>query len=482
MRFLISIFLTVCLTSVCSGQTQSMLFEKWWGTNDGCILYYADDLSNGDYILIGGRKSTLYPPGVGEWQHYVCRMNFKGDILWEKEIGNPYAHDYPGGITKTKWGTYLIVGTTQGGDTLGGYYDIEAFNIDANGSVLFEKYFTSAIWNHGGEVIETTDSCFVFLCKLGIPSTFNEATGIIKIDRNGNEIWRHRMDTIPGYFNHIRQTSDSGYIALGSGAAYGNCFYAKFNPAGIMQWLKYPFGLVDTIPNYPNALRTNAEGSFDICYGTNYILSNNDTVWSLFKHYDVNGICLSTSLNKQRIATTSIDKPGNIVWGTYSSDLYIMEEDSLFHKKVGIENDWDISHKYVNNFIKTSDGGYLGVGQYTYDNQNVEPQFYLAKFGDSRYKPKEFSESVNVYPNPSADGNISLTFDILTDENVQVDIYTIEGKLIYSNSIFCPANSHTELPVRLDELSASGGMYILQARTSLSVIRKKFIVGSDKSQ
>ena len=66
------------------------------------------------------------------------------------------------------------------------------------------------------------------------------------------------------------------------------------------------------------------------------------------------------------------------------------------------------------------------------------------------------------------------------DNDVQVDIFSTDGKLIYSSSIFCPANSHTELPVRLDLLSATGGMYILQARTSDAVIRKKLVVSGHK--
>lgn len=462
------------MSSSITGQTQTLLFEKWWGVNDGCQIDYADELPNGDYILIGGRKSTLFPPGQGYFAQYVCRTDKKGNILWEKEIGFPYAHDYGGSIVKTSWGTYMLVGSTEG-DSLPGYRNISVRNIDADGNVIFERYFTSGFFNDGGNVIETSDSCFVFLCKLGIPSTFNQATGMIKIDRYGNEVWRHRRDTLQGFFYQIQQTTDNGYIALGSGAAFGNCFYAKFNPLGVMQWIVYPFGLTDTIPNYPNAIRANADSSFDICYGTNYVITGNTTAWLLFKHYNQNGNCLSTSINTQGIAAFFVMSNNNI-WGKGFSDLYIMGDDSIFNKIVGLENDWDSLHKGFFNFIKTADGGYLGVGGYTYDNVNVLSQFYIAKFGDGRYTPQEFSESINAYPNPSSDGNITLTFDILTDENVDVKIYTSEGRLIYSSSIYCPANTHTEKPINLNDLSTAGGMYILEAQTSKDVIRKKLIV------
>jgi hypothetical protein len=477
MRFLISILLLFSFANVCSAQEQSMLFEKSWGTNDGCILYYADELPNGDYILFGGRKSTIDPPGIGAWQHYVCRMDFRGNILWEKEIGNPYAQDYSGGITKTSWNTYLIVGTTEQGDTLGGFKDIEVFNIDVDGNVLFEKYFTSGIWNDGGSVIETRDSCFVFVCRLGIPSSFNQVPGLIKIDRNGNEIWRNRQDTLGGWPYLIRQTADGGFIVAGGAAGGNNSFYMKYRPDGNMAWVKFPYGLTqqDTL-NSINAIRANKDSTFDICWSISYtIVSTGNHVYEqLFKHYDSAGNCLSIIANFQPIGVYSIDVDSNTVWAQSANNLYIMGSDSIFRREVGVEGT-DSLYRVIFKYIKTTDGGYLGVGQFIPDF-NTDWQFYVVKFGDARYKADEFAESVNAYPNPSLDGNVTLTFDMKTDNNVHVRILTIEGKLVYSTDLFCPANSHTELPLKLDENLTNAGMYLLEASTSETVIRKKLIV------
>lgn len=479
MRFLLSITLLFCLSRFSSAQTQSMLFEKWWGTYDDCILYYADELPNGDFILVGGQKSTLLPPGVGPWQNYMCRMDFKGNILWEKNIGDPYANNYAGGVTKTSHNSYVLIGTTYGGP-LSGYTDISAWNIDVDGNVLFEKYFTSAMYNSGGSVIETSDSCFVFVCKLGIPTTSSQVPSMIKIDRNGNEIWRHRQDTLEGHPVYIRQTSDSGFIVLGAGVGVGNCYYAKYKPDGEMDWIKYPFGLADTISNYPSTLRANQDGTFDIFYGTNFTIGSDPPIYGLLKHYDHQGNCSSVRQYFNPYGGISLNLSDSTLWsvpgGNYS--LYIMDSDNNFNQVTQFNVVQGID-KWIHNYTETKDGGFLGVGQYRED-QNGYPTFYIAKFGsDGRYQPDEFSESVSTYPNPSTDGNITLTFDMLKDDDVQVDIYTSDGKLVYTTSIFCPANSHTEKPIRLDLLSASGGMYILQARTSDAVIRKKLIVRGD---
>ncbi|MEO5644444.1 MAG: hypothetical protein ABIS12_14075 [Bacteroidia bacterium] len=61
---------------------------------------------------------------------------------------------------------------------------------------------------------------------------------------------------------------------------------------------------------------------------------------------------------------------------------------------------------------------------------------------------------------------------MLADENVQVRILSSDGKLVYTNELFCPANSHTELPINLFEKSVNAGMYIIEARTADAIIRK----------
>ncbi|CAN5619718.1 hypothetical protein BH11BAC2_BH11BAC2_15880 [soil metagenome] len=65
---------------------------------------------------------------------------------------------------------------------------------------------------------------------------------------------------------------------------------------------------------------------------------------------------------------------------------------------------------------------------------------------------------------------------MLADENVQVRILSSDGKLVYTNELFCPANSHTELSIHLFEKSVNAGMYIIEARTAGAIIRKKLIV------
>ncbi|HEU4718305.1 MAG TPA: T9SS type A sorting domain-containing protein, partial [Bacteroidia bacterium] len=83
---------------------------------------------------------------------------------------------------------------------------------------------------------------------------------------------------------------------------------------------------------------------------------------------------------------------------------------------------------------------------------------------------------VHVYPNPSLDGNVTLGFDVKTDENIGVKIFSADGRLVYTDEIFCPADSHTALPVRLDEATAAAGYYILQVTSSTAILRQRIVV------
>lgn len=105
----------------------------------------------------------------------------------------------------------------------------------------------------------------------------------------------------------------------------------------------------------------------------------------------------------------------------------------------------------------------------------------MVKFGpDGRYEPEEFSATVTAFPNPSYGGIITLSFDMLTDEQVEINIFSVEGRIVYTNSIYAPANTHTELPIDLAAESIAGGAYIVEARTEGTVYRNKVLVLTER--
>ncbi|MEO5642897.1 MAG: T9SS type A sorting domain-containing protein [Bacteroidia bacterium] len=105
--------------------------------------------------------------------------------------------------------------------------------------------------------------------------------------------------------------------------------------------------------------------------------------------------------------------------------------------------------------------------------------FCLSRFCGAQTQSMLFEKTWMIPIKISFGMRITLAFDTHED-NVEVSVFSTEGKLIYSNSIFCSASSNIQLAIRLDELSVASGIYILQAKTSDSVIRKKIIVAKAK--
>ena len=449
-----------------------MRFEKTWGGYTGNIISYANELSNGDYMLIGGKRFI----SGGPTQNYACRISPEGEIIWENDWGLVGEPDGIGKVLALSDGTYLCVGS--GGSGAGDISDMTLSNIDADGHVLFYKYYNFGYEDYSGDIIQSSDSTFVICGTAGTTTYHNPA--FIKVDRSGNEIWRREQTIYQDYApDAIKQSPDGGFIVLGlTGGGYNNCYYSKLSEAGDTQWIKYPFGLGDTIGNRPRELRMNADGSFDIYYGVYYTSgAPAQTILGLLASYDQTGTMLASKEYTVQLLNCGLSADSAFYGIENSSVLYEMDASGTLQRKVQlVENTLDL--KEVSYFEKTSDGGYIGVGQYHPDG-NTPRSFYVVKFGaDGRYQTSGFLESLTAYPNPSRDGNITIRFETKTEEIVEVSVFTIDGQKIHSQQISCPANSHTELPVQLNLSSVSSGMYMLEVKTSGECIRQKLIVAT----
>lgn len=474
MRTTYSIVALLLVSCASFAQSQSALFNKTWGEYYNNAIMYADELPNGDFVLVGGH--TPKPPigfAPDQPQAYMCRMNAKGDILWEKDWGNIYQPDGERKVIKCHDDSYLVVGTGLSGMG-GGIGDFEVTNIDADGNIRFHTFY-DFYYNDGiNDVFETPDSCFIITGTAGLtPTSYFPA--FIKIDFTGNVIWKKSQSTFSGWSPYYTApTQDGGFITLGL-EDFSNSFYAKYSADGTMEWIRYPFGTTaDTIYNGPSALRINTDGTFDAYYTTAFDVGFR-RVNGILQHYDFEGNLLSCR-EYGNLLYVYLDQDNKTLCGVSNANAYYrMNEDSVFEMKAVLSGEDTL--KWVYQYIQTRDGGYLGFGDYTPDPNTTFPTFYVLKIGaNGKYIPDEFLNTITAYPNPSTDGNVTLSFDMLTDETVSIRILSSDGRLVYTDEIFCPANSHTELPLRLDEHATAEGLYILETRTSGEFRRQKLIV------
>ena len=98
-----------------------MGFINRYTKSDFFNYYYSEEFNEGSNPII-------FAVGKTESSGLITKLDSQGNIIWEKEVGFPNAQDYGGGVVRTSWNTYLLVGTTMG-DTLPGYRNVAVRHI-----------------------------------------------------------------------------------------------------------------------------------------------------------------------------------------------------------------------------------------------------------------------------------------------------------------------------------------------------------------
>lgn len=123
-------------------------------------------------------------------------------------------------VQQTSDGGYVITGTTiPYGKGMEGYHDAWLIKVDNDGNMQWNKTFERMYAGLGYFTRQTSDGCYV-LSGSALPSDYAFPSGysepwLIKIDKNGNVIWKKGYDKITheDYLQYrAERTSDGGYI------------------------------------------------------------------------------------------------------------------------------------------------------------------------------------------------------------------------------------------------------------------------------
>lgn len=453
------------------------MFRKTWGDTSSSYLEYADELPEGGYI-VAGRKADYIT--MGPAQFYIARLSATGDVIWQRDFGQMGGYDWLYQVLKTKQETYILAGNWPN--------IAHVLNVDKHGNLIFERfYYSNPGFSAAFGISQTADDGFLISCGMMLSSQSPLVPVIIKTDSLGIETWRTRHDTMPDYRpRYILTTPDNGCLITGNTYTpdYQNSFVARFNANGNLNWIIYPYGRNDTIFNYPSTLFVNEDGSFNIPFIQE--VPNSDQTVTQWIDFDTNGNIIDTTFIPIQLkfpftalpAIDPFDSSYVLSNSPHPHDhgwIYKIHRDKTYELVLKpIAPDWAGGGAYA---IRTLDGGYLGAGSYSPDPMNGDAyRFHIIKFANNlHYDSKAYDKSVKVYPNPSADGIFNLIFETETDDYVEVKIQSIDGKLVFTDRFFCPANSYNEYPVRLDLKSGSSGMYFFEAKTSTHRYFKKLI-------
>ena len=203
-----------------------------------------DRTSDGGYIALA---LTGSPTGGASW---LLKLDAAGEPAWQSDVGcNGAPGDYALGVS--------IQQSTDGGYILGGgvlgcgesFQRALVEKVDANGTPLWALAYAVSASTSINQIKQTTDGGYI---AVGSAQNVDGliAALVLKLDANGAVQWQRELGsgTTAAYFNAVLQTSDGGYAVLGES-------YVTGTPLPVTSVLLVAFGADGTVrwqQNYNN--------------------------------------------------------------------------------------------------------------------------------------------------------------------------------------------------------------------------------------
>lgn len=304
-------------------QNGDSIWTKTYGGIDWDFGYSVQQTNDDGFVIAGG----TYSFGNGDEDVYVVKTSSTGDTLWTKAYGGSNA-EVANDMQQTNDNGYIICGNTM---SFGfGQNDIYLIKLDAVGNSVWVKTYGGINQEEGNSVKQTIDGGFIIA---GYTNTFStpgfDSFYLVKTDANGDSSWtliepasddkratsiverynggytftgtttgQGNQDALfwqtysnGGWFNSgsaggvdpdigysIQQTSDHGFIIVGSTNSFGdgvpNVYLIKNDSMGA----HLPYNFVSDlspidyqISAYPNPFNTSCIITFQGVQNTNNI-------------------------------------------------------------------------------------------------------------------------------------------------------------------------------------------------------------------
>ena len=180
-------------------------------------------IDNG-YAFVG----DAWDYGPGGLDIYLCTTDISGNKLNDKVLGTP-KRDNGFSILQTKEKGYLLLGHSRLVNTMG---DILLLKVDSKGNLIWQKSFAGEGNDYAFQIIKSSQNDgYVFVgSKNGFFDdvhadfrTHDADMLLIKIDEDGNQIWKKTYGESEHDFGYsVCNAPDGGYYLLGSSQSYGN--------------------------------------------------------------------------------------------------------------------------------------------------------------------------------------------------------------------------------------------------------------------
>ena len=219
--------------------------------------------SDSSYIMAGTTTSS----GAGLSDVWLIKIDKNGNKLWSKTFGG--AGDDSGEFMwQTPDNGYIIVGSTNSFGA--GENDVWLIKTDENGIEEWNKTFGGVNNENGKSIDLTVDGGFIIAGFTESGGAGNQDFLLLKTNSKGNEEWSKTFGGAENDFaNCVRQTSDGGFVVVGSTQSFGSGKYdvwlIKTDEIGTESWSSTVGGTDD---DFGESVCQANDGSFAITGGT----------------------------------------------------------------------------------------------------------------------------------------------------------------------------------------------------------------------
>lgn len=459
----------------------TLFFHSRFGLNEddngNAIIQTLDT----NYFVVGQSNSF----GESQTDIYISKLNRKGLPFWQRNLGG-FLLDVGKSVVELNDSSFVIAGYTNSFGA--GGYDAYIVKVDKNGNVIWQKTFGGGDWDFAYSINKTTDGNLIICGATYSFGRGNKDGLILKMDYNGNILWNKIYGGAEeDDLREIIQTSDGGYIAVGTTKSYGDnlgdIWITKFDASGDSTWFKTiggnkkDVGTSITQDKHSDYFIGGGSESYSNGMEDAYVvkLANNGS----FLRHQWEGIA------NQNEEITSIKNSISISDGIvfcfstaevagFKIDTKTLLFDSLGYYvnggRVGSVEDEE-AYCVANCF----DRGYVIVG-YSQGFNALQKDIFVVKFDSLMNGPgnlfvglnsinEDTQPNLKVYPNPFVD-------KIFINSKDEDFLNSLEVFDLYGKKVFEKNDLNSEI-IEIDNLNLISGFYIFKINTKSRTYFKK---------
>jgi hypothetical protein len=428
--------------------------------------------SDSNYLMLGQCKNSV----LNDHDVFCIKINSAGDTLWSKSV-DIGADEYAKSIQMTYDKGFIISGISYQA-AVTPYSLMFVIKLDSAGNPVWSKKIAGGNWeNQAYSVKQLPDSGFAVMgyTENQVGSNFEGKACLIKLLSDGTFSWAKSISPSFNWGYDLAVTPTGIFCFLGFQGGMGVVF-AKTDFSGNLMWSTRNYVYVDgAYINKPGPqLSATSDGGFLYCAGGMFspgnvvkIDSSGTPVWSKFIFTFV-----SRAVEIQDSGTMLVGNGpvyGVKTYPTYNPQIGIITLDSATNSVAPCMYDnfttVDVSGISLTAIsFSTAAGGTL-----------VARHPLVADFTPDTYDGcVAFMGSIEENPAPGISANpnpASNTLNVETEndlENAELSMYDVHGRLVLQQAMPAPA-------VRLDISRLSPGLYIIKLLTGQGVGVKKFV-------